>query len=555
LSAAVVALAISCPTAAQDSAQEISTQSVPVTFHSSSREVLVRVVVRDHEGQTIPGLTGSDFAVFDNGVSQKLTSFREESALHEVLSTKAGTARNNSAALPATIVPGQFTAYVFDDLHAGNAELLRVRDAAVRHFNATLTAGDRAAIFTASGQVMVDFTDDRAALEDALGRIRSRPLSDEGETQCPWMSYYMADLIVHRDDQTALQTAARQVMVCESLTPEFMLQALYQARMKAYRVLATGDAESRTMLDMLRQAIQRLSVAPGHRMLVLASPGFIVTQDFRLNVSSAIDRAVRADVVVNTLDVRGLAVDADNDASRSQQPDRVLRQYIRDSAAAEADLLVELADGTGGARFHNSNDLDLGFRRTAATPDHSYLLAFSPQGLKSDGSFHPLQVRLSRPGKLEVQARKGYYAPGKVSDAAQEAYQEIEDALFSREELSGIPIDVRTEFFKSSENSAQLTVLSRVQVHRLPFDKKDGINHDDVTVVAAVFDHNGRYVSGEEKRIELHMHDSFLETVARTGILVRSSFEIQPGGYLVRVVVRDAEGKLLSASNGAVDIP
>jgi hypothetical protein len=36
---------------------------------------------------------------------------------------------------------------------------------------------------------------------------------------------------------------------------------------------------------------------------------------------------------------------------------------------------------------------------------------------------------------------------------------------------------------------------------------------------------------------------------------LKSSFDIKPGTYLVRLVVRDAEGAQMAARNGAVSIP
>ena len=36
---------------------------------------------------------------------------------------------------------------------------------------------------------------------------------------------------------------------------------------------------------------------------------------------------------------------------------------------------------------------------------------------------------------------------------------------------------------------------------------------------------------------------------------MRSAFDVTPGGYFVRIVVRDAEGQKMAAINGAVEIP
>ena len=36
---------------------------------------------------------------------------------------------------------------------------------------------------------------------------------------------------------------------------------------------------------------------------------------------------------------------------------------------------------------------------------------------------------------------------------------------------------------------------------------------------------------------------------------MRTSFDVKPGGYLVRLVVRDAEDRQMSAQSGAIEIP
>jgi hypothetical protein len=46
-----------------------------------------------------------------------------------------------------------------------------------------------------------------------------------------------------------------------------------------------------------------------------------------------------------------------------------------------------------------------------------------------------------------------------------------------------------------------------------------------------------------------------LQTKLGSGITLRASFDVKPGRYMVRVVARDAEQQLMSAENGAVEIP
>jgi hypothetical protein len=46
-----------------------------------------------------------------------------------------------------------------------------------------------------------------------------------------------------------------------------------------------------------------------------------------------------------------------------------------------------------------------------------------------------------------------------------------------------------------------------------------------------------------------------LESKLASGITLRTSFDVKPGRYMVRVVARDTEQQLMSAENGAVEIP
>jgi hypothetical protein len=49
--------------------------------------------------------------------------------------------------------------------------------------------------------------------------------------------------------------------------------------------------------------------------------------------------------------------------------------------------------------------------------------------------------------------------------------------------------------------------------------------------------------------------DATYEKLSHSGLTVKSSFDVKPGTYMVRLVVRDAEGSQMAARNGAVVIP
>ena len=66
-----------------------------------------------------------------------------------------------------------------------------------------------------------------------------------------------------------------------------------------------------------------------------------------------------------------------------------------------------------------------------------------------------------------MKARRGYYAPRHLTSADEEAKEEISQALFSRDDMRDIPVDVHTQFFKPTDDEAQLSVITRIDVRKL----------------------------------------------------------------------------------------
>jgi hypothetical protein len=48
--------------------------------------------------------------------------------------------------------------------------------------------------------------------------------------------------------------------------------------------------------------------------------------------------------------------------------------------------------------------------------------------------------------------------------------------------------------------------------------------------------------------------DANLERWLNSGITVPASFEVKPGAYILRLVVRDSTGQLMAAQNGVVEV-
>jgi VWFA-related protein len=542
---------------------ELHARDTSTTFKVKVNLVLVRAVVRDAKGVAIGNLHQEDFQLFDNGKPQGIQQFSVETAGGESTALPASSASPSTPAeatggIQPLVAPVHFYAYLFDDVHVEFGDLVRVRDAASRHL-AALPETDRAAIFTTSGQGNVDFTDDHAALQKALNNLKPRPVSRDTGTECPDITYYMAELIQNREDAQALNVATADTLACmynNDTGRTAAAQAI--AKSAAQQVLMTGEHESRLALSVLQDVIRHISIMRGQKTILLLSPGYL-TIGMEWETNELIDRALRSQVVVSSLNARGLyTVDPIGDVSKPvpATPYLSMEKVQLESAGnlEQEDVMRDLASGTGGTYYHNSNDLDAGFRLIAGAPEYTYVLGFSPQNLKLDGRFHSIKVVVKNPPKLSVQARKGYYAPKHVADPNEQAKQEIEEALFSQEELHDLPIDLHTQFFKPSDDAAQLAVLVHIDPRHLHFDRVEDRNVNQLTIVSGLFDRNGKFVVANEKVLDMHLKDDTLAHKLDRGITLRSSFDVKPGDYLVRLVVRDTQGQI-SATNGAVKIP
>ena len=484
------------PTAASQNAPEMATRDEPTAFQAKVNLVMVPVVVRNPQGRAVGNLPKESFQLFDKGKPQEISRFTvEKTGAPGVRESKAPGDQPAAGAEekgPPVVAPERFVAYLFDDVHLASGDLVRVRDAADRHM-ATLGPADRAAVYAMSGEVGQDFTDDRTKLHEALLRLR----------------------------------------------PGVMV-----------RTGALTDLELRTLASLatLKELIRRMAIAPGQRTIMFISPGFAsMAPEYFQEETDILERAIKANVIISTLDARGLFTDPAFDAGTSG------RGGSLSAAIARSNILAELAAGTGGTFFQNSNNLDEGFKQLAAAPEYVYLLGFSPQNLKLDGSFHSLRVTLKNGGGVTVQARHGYYAPRHMQDEAENARQEIEAALFSREEILELPIELHTQFFKPNDQTARVSVLAHLNLKLFKFRKVQDRNGNEITLVYGLFDRDGNYTQGIEKVVTLRLKDETLERLAQ-GVTVRTSFDVKPGAYLIRLVVRDAEERKLSATNGAVQI-
>jgi len=124
------------------------------------------------------------------------------------------------------------------------------------------------------------------------------------------------------------------------------------------------------------------------RAMVVLSDG--EDNQSRYSRDQALEMAQKADVVVYTISTNITRIETEGD--------KVLRYF-----AAE----------TGGQAFFpfRAQDLNQSFENIANELRHQYNIFYRPEPLKTDGLYHPVDIRIKGRKDLLVRARKGYYAP------------------------------------------------------------------------------------------------------------------------------------------------
>jgi VWFA-related protein len=526
-------------------------------FESKVDLVLVPVVVRDRHGQAVGHLTKDDFQIFEKGRREAIASFSAIERPRNVLKNNANAAPPAAAdSEPARSAgkndsPKRSFIYLFDDLNIRFAAMADVRAAAVRHFESSLAAGDQAAIYTFSGNPTLDFTSDREKLQSAVSKLRWWPPAGRGEMQCPDVSYYIADLILVKGDGQALEGLTQHTAECAHVPPDV---ARYIALAAANRELIIGVHDTQVALRTLSRAIRRLAGMPGERSIVLASPGFFAqTPEAVAATAQVLTLAAKSKVAISGLSVHGVITAEAEDITARKPPNQLWLRYELENARADGDVMKDLAEGTGGTFFHNNNNLREGFERVTAAPEFSYVIGFSPAELKTDGKFHSLKVLLPAGKGVTIEARRGYYAL-KTDSKDRGMAADLDDAVFSQDQSLDIPVVLQTGYSKPNSGAdAKVLVVAKIDAASLHFQKAAGRNRDSLNVVAALFDLNGGYVTGAVKTVNLKFLDETLKQ-KEPAITLNWEFAVKPATYVVRLVIRELQGKAMTTLNRTVKI-
>ena len=287
---------------AQEPAQpEVAAHDAQATFTSKVNLVMVPVVVRDKQGRAIGTLRKEDFQLFDKGKPQVITRFSLEKASDrvkhvEITSDEPAAGERLGHGESASRLSRRASSLICSTTFISSSATWRRLATPRKDILAKRSLPRSVSRFTpTSGQVALDFTDDRGKIHDAMFQIQPRGMANTHD--CPQMTYYQADRILNANDPIALQAAVRDAYVCGNLNPQTDAQtAQGMAQSSASRELAIGGQETRIALAVLKDVSRRMSAAPGERMMIVVVSGFYVTYDDRREEMDVIDRAIRSNV-------------------------------------------------------------------------------------------------------------------------------------------------------------------------------------------------------------------------------------------------------------------
>ena len=539
LGCVLLALLAGAPVAAQSPAQKAPTgQASPKTppLRVTSRLVQVNVIVQDKNGQPVPGLTKDDFALFDQGQSQQIASFSEQT--NHLTTTGAAAAANlftNRSTQSASAQP-PLTVIVLDafnarywDLHSNlcppppsippKPQVCAVGPMfeAVEKFISQMQPQDRVALYELSDTLYLlqDFTSDPSALQRGL---------DHGREYVP-----------------------------DSIPPS---------------QFDPVDMDAYTM-DAMHAIADHLANVPGRKNLIWISSGF---PPVRIVTAEKIDKTAKtlanADLPLSAIDALGLYGDVNaggpvpggggggghsgGHAELAPPPGAVssgVAMAGRTPQVTDFDLTKNLAEMSGGRAFENTNDFAGAIRRVIDDSSATYLLSYYPDHNKWRGEFREIKVKVNRPG-VEVRSRRGYYAVADTASAPKKDAEQLAEAIQSSLEATDLGFDVQADAV-DVPGARQLKVKIILDPSQLRFQQRGGRLTDSITKVWAEFNADGYQVGTISQNVSLNATQDEYKQLLQTGFSISETVALVNGATDIRLVLQDVGNGAI----GSVNIP
>lgn len=372
-------------------------------FRTGINFVRVDVIATDKRGDPVLDLTQADFEVTEDGVPQKVESFKLVASNGQLAPGEAPPREIRSQAdeeAEAARDDVRMFVVFFDDYHVRLGSSLAVRQPLVS-FIESLGPNDLvAAMYPLSPLETVVFTRNhesiaRAAMKFEGRKFDYRPRNDLEEKY----ANYPAETVERIRTQVTL-SALRGLST--------RLGGLREGR-KA--VIVVSEGYTYMLPPQKRDAVASMpGLGNPNRNNPFAgndpaeqTAGFFADAELQTDLREVYNEANRNNTALYMLDPRGLATgEFDISENINYQVDQ---RYL----TATMDTLRVLAGETDGRAIVNRNDLAKGLQQAVRDSSAYYLVGYNSTKAPQDGRFHEIKVRIRRPG-VEVRARKGYWA-------------------------------------------------------------------------------------------------------------------------------------------------
>jgi VWFA-related protein len=218
--------------------------------------------------------------------------------------------------------------------------------------------------------------------------------------------------------------------------------------------------------------------------------------------------------------------------------------------------LVALAKDTGGRFFRSSLNLADAMKATLEATGVAYLLTYEPRDLDLDGSFHRLRVKLvNAPRGARVAHRAGFFAPGGEEPAsAVERRLATAGILFGDEADTGLGLHVLTAAIPVRAGRAYVPVLLEIDGRLL----LAGAPASRETLDLEIYGYATR-PTGEIADFFVHALGRRLAEIRADllagGLRYWGHFDLPPGRYTARVMVRDRQSGSHALAHRAISVP
>lgn len=507
------------------------------TFRSTSELVLVNVTVRDKDGNPVRDLKREDFTVLEDNKPQQVLSFDLENtdAVLPTAATEAALLRpaqpQNAGAAPSLDtrpLKDRRLIILFFDLSAMEPdEIERATEAAETYVDKQMVPADLVSVVSLGSALNVnqDFTSDRATLKKALQAFNLGAGSgfDKGGTGTTEGTSETGGSFAVDDTE--------------------------------YNIFNTDRR-----LQALRSIADKLSSISEKKSLIYFSSGMDRTGiENQSQLRSATNAAVRANLAIYTMDIRGLQAlvsggEAQNASLRGTSPysgKSVAAQF--DSNATTQETLVTLAGDTGGRAFLDSNDFGRVFTGVQQDTSLYYLVGYHSSNPARDGRFRRITVKINRPG-VKIDFRRGYYAPADFQHSTRDDRErQLEEELASDLSTTDLPVYLSAAYFRIADRKFYVPVSVVVPGSQIPFTRSNDQDRATLDVMGIVTDPDKRAVGEIRDTVKLALNTSQL--VQRKNVQYNSGFVLPPGKFHLKFVVRENQSGRLGSFETDVTVP